>query len=77
MRELLIAPQIDSFETFAEFAAGFSVGAEDLILTNEYIYDPVSYTHLDVYKRQLYPRTRMGRTSGSGRLRRHLHQGGK
>ena len=41
MRELLIAPQIDSFETFAEFAAGFSVGAEDLILTNEYIYDPI------------------------------------
>ena len=41
MRDLLIAPQIDSFETFAEFAAGFSVGAEDLILTNEYIYDPI------------------------------------
>lgn len=41
MKELLIAPQIDSFDTFAEFAAEFSLGSEDLILTNEYIYDPI------------------------------------
>lgn len=41
MKELLIAPQIDSFDTFAQFAAEFSLESEDLILTNEYIYDPI------------------------------------
>ncbi|MTI58626.1 MAG: 4-hydroxybutyrate dehydrogenase [Firmicutes bacterium] len=41
MKELLISPQIDSFQTFADFCQDFSVGSDDLILTNEYIYDPV------------------------------------
>ena len=41
MKELLIEPQIDSFDTFAEFADEFSLGGKDLILTNEYIYDPI------------------------------------
>ena len=41
MKELLIAPQIESFETFADFAKEFSIDENDLILTNEYIYDPI------------------------------------
>lgn len=41
MKELLVAPQIESFDTFADFAKEFSIGADDLILTNEYIYDPI------------------------------------
>ena len=41
MKELLIAPQIESFETFADFEKEFSIDENDLILTNEYIYDPI------------------------------------
>ena len=41
MKEILIAPQIDHFETFKEFADEFNLGEKDLILTNEYIYNPV------------------------------------
>lgn len=41
MKELLVAPQLHSFSTFAEFTAEFAVGEEDVILTNEYIYDPL------------------------------------
>lgn len=41
MRELLIAPELHSFLTFREFAAEFRLGKGDLLLTNEYIYDPI------------------------------------
>lgn len=41
MKELLVVPQIDQFDTFKEFAEAFSLSEKDLILTNEYIYDPV------------------------------------
>ncbi len=41
MKEILIAPQIDSFETFKEFADAFALSEDDLILTNEYIYNPL------------------------------------
>lgn len=41
MKELLVVPQIDSYETFAAFAAEAKIGEGDLILTNEYIYDPL------------------------------------
>ena len=41
MKEILIAPQIDSFETFKEFADTFELSEKDLILTNEYIYNPL------------------------------------
>ena len=41
MKEILIAPQIDRFDTFKEFADAFELGEKDLILTNEYIYNPV------------------------------------
>ena len=40
MKQLLIKPEIDHFATFAEFAADFKLGADDLIFTNEYIYKP-------------------------------------
>ena len=41
MKELLVVPQIDQFDTFKEFADAFSLSEKDLILTNEYIYNPV------------------------------------
>jgi len=41
MKELLVAPEIHSFLTFAEFASEFSLGEQDAVLTNEYIYDPL------------------------------------
>ncbi len=41
MKELRIVPQINSFDSFAEFAEAFEVESKDLILTNEFIYDPV------------------------------------
>ncbi len=41
MKEILIAPQIDSFATFKEFADSFALSEKDLILTNEYIYNPI------------------------------------
>ncbi len=44
MKELSVVPQIDSYETFAAFAAEAKIGEGDLILTNEYIYDPLMKT---------------------------------
>lgn len=40
MRQLLLRPEVQSYDTFKEFAAEFKLGSEDLILTNEYIYNP-------------------------------------
>jgi len=41
MKELTVRPEIQSFDTFADFAKEFALGKEDLILTNEYIYRPI------------------------------------
>ncbi len=40
MREILIKPQLNKFNTFAEFAEEFHLGERDLVFTNEYIYIP-------------------------------------
>ena len=40
MREILIKGQLHKFESFEEFAEEFQLGSEDLILTNEFIYQP-------------------------------------
>lgn len=40
MKEILIKGQLHKFETFREFAEEFQLGSEDLILTNEFIYQP-------------------------------------
>ena len=40
MQQLLIRPTIHKFDTAKEFAEGFSLGKGDLILTNQYIYEP-------------------------------------
>lgn len=40
MREILIRPVLHKFKDFDSFAEAFSLGADDLVLTNEYIYDP-------------------------------------
>ncbi|MEA4950912.1 MAG: 4-hydroxybutyrate dehydrogenase, partial [Petrimonas sp.] len=40
MREILIHPVLHKFKDFDSFVEAFSLGAGDLVLTNEYIYDP-------------------------------------
>lgn len=40
MREILMKPQLNKFNTFAEFAEEFHLGERDLVFTNEYIYIP-------------------------------------
>lgn len=41
MKELMIKPTIYTFSTAAEFAEEFKIGKGDLIITNQYIYDPI------------------------------------
>lgn len=41
MKEIMVKPEIHSFETFAEFAQEFKLSGDDLILTNEFIYKPI------------------------------------
>ena len=41
MKEIMIKPVIHSFKTFKEFADEFGLNENDLILTNEYIYNPI------------------------------------
>ncbi len=40
MKELMVKPDIYKYSTAKEFAEEFKIGAGDLILTNEYIYQP-------------------------------------
>ena len=40
MQELMIRPTIYRFETCQEFVSQFQIGEGDLILTNEFIYQP-------------------------------------
>lgn len=40
MKEILIKGQLHKFETFKDFAEEFQVNQNDLILTNEFIYEP-------------------------------------
>ena len=35
MRQLFVMPEIQSFDTFAQFAEAHSLGDEDLIVTNK------------------------------------------
>ena len=41
MKQLQIVPAIYEYATFGDFAAAFSLTERDLILTNEYIYEPL------------------------------------
>lgn len=41
MKQILIKPEIQFYDTFKAFLAEYKLGEEDVILTNEYIYDPV------------------------------------
>lgn len=48
MKELMIRPDIFRFATAHEFAEEFAIGKGDLVLTNEYIYNPFfGDLHLD------------------------------
>lgn len=40
MREISIRPEIYSFDSAAEFVREFGIGEGDLMITNEYIYEP-------------------------------------
>lgn len=40
MKQLQVAPVIYEYSKFKDFADEFQLGASDLVLTNEYIYDP-------------------------------------
>ena len=40
MKELSIKPEIFSFDTCKEFCAEYKIGEGDLIITNEYIFNP-------------------------------------
>ena len=40
MQELMVKPTIFSFDTAKEFAAEFHMGPDDLVITNQYIYEP-------------------------------------
>lgn len=40
MREILTKGELHKFKDFAEFASEFQLGEKDLVLTNEYIYEP-------------------------------------
>lgn len=41
MKPFRIVPSITEYATFAEYAKAANLGSDDLILTNEYIYNPV------------------------------------
>ncbi|OYP39372.1 hypothetical protein CG709_05415, partial [Lachnotalea glycerini] len=40
MNEIILKSQISYFNTCSEFAKEFNLGSQDLVLTNEYIYQP-------------------------------------
>ena len=40
MKEVILKSQISYYDTCAEFAKDFNLGSDDLVLTNEYIYNP-------------------------------------
>lgn len=40
MQQLMIRPTIHKFDTAKEFAESFTIGEGDLVLTNQYIYEP-------------------------------------
>ncbi len=40
MRQLMLKPTIEKFETCEEFAKEYQIGEGDLVITNEYIYGP-------------------------------------
>ena len=39
------------------FARGKGIDPSELVVEEGYVYAPVSYTHLDVYKRQVYDKS--------------------
>lgn len=48
MRQFEINPRVEMFSTCKEFSESYEIGAEDLIITNEYIFQPMfGSLHLD------------------------------
>ena len=39
-REIVFAPTVYKFQTFAQMAEEFKLGERDVVLTNEFIYSP-------------------------------------
>ena len=40
MLQLIFRPELHRFETVRQFAEEFSLGETDLVITNQYIYEP-------------------------------------
>ena len=40
MVQVIMKPEIFKYATCKEFAEGFALGAEDLVLTNKFIFEP-------------------------------------
>ena len=40
MKQIIFRPELHRFATCAEFAKEFELGADDLVLTNGYIFEP-------------------------------------
>ncbi|WP_124067987.1 4-hydroxybutyrate dehydrogenase [Clostridium sp. E02] len=53
MNEIILKSQITYFDTCAEFAKEFNLGSQDLVLTNEYIYQPY-FGHLNLNVSTIY-----------------------
>lgn len=43
-REIIFAPTVYKFQTFADMAKEFNLGERDVVLTNEFIYTPFMKT---------------------------------
>ena len=53
MKELSIKPEIFSFDTCKEFCEAYQIGEGDLIITNQYIFEPY-FGGLDIKADVLY-----------------------
>ena len=53
MKQLAIKPVIHAFDTCKEFCEAFEIGEGDLIITNEYIFNPL-FTDLGIKADVMY-----------------------
>ena len=62
-REIIFAPTVYKFQTFAQMAEEFKLDERDVVLTNEFIYTP--------FMKDLGRRWRTQRGNDPGHVRRH------
>ena len=66
MKLIIVKPELHKFASCAEFAEAFKLGENDLVLTNEYIFNP--YRYIRSSRKNTAPASRP--TSWSTRSRR-------